>query len=594
MSSLKLKTLSMKNFLSVGAQPQIINFEGKKGLTLVLGENIDVGTAGSRNGVGKSSILQALTFALFGNSLNSIKKDNLVNKVNNKNMSVVIDFEKDGKFYRIERTRKPNTIKYYVNDSKVDSPDNDESQGESKWTQVEIEKVLGFSQELFKHIVILSGEVHPFLSLPAKGQRDLIEELLGITQLSNKAEQLKELVKVTKDNIREEEIRIRILIENNEKNQKIINDLQFKSSMWDKERTLKIGKIEKALSELEHVNIDEEIKMHENISLWVDLKKQIETYNRELSHIERQIVDSNTSLERTLKDLSKVEEHNCPTCGQNVHDEKFDKIETDLRVKENSLNDKINELAKSYEEIADILEPLQKEFNKLGNKPEPYYETLNEAYNHRTTVDTLLSNLTRERDMKNPYDEQIVSLSETGIQEIKYDTMNELSKLKDHQDFLIKLLTSKDSFVRKRIIDQNLLYLNHRLSHYLEKLNLPHDVRFLNDLSTEITLLGKDYDYDNLSTGEKLRVNLSLSFSFRDVWENMNHHLNLMILDELLDKGLDQSGIVDSYSLLNSFSRDRGKDVFLITHREELISKATNIFKVIKENGFTRFEMDEN
>jgi DNA repair exonuclease SbcCD ATPase subunit len=588
---LNLKSLTIKNFLSIGSQTQVINF-GCTGLTLVLGENVDVGGAGSRNGVGKSTIIQALCFGLFGTPLTNIKKDNLINKTNNKNMGVTLDFEKDGKFYRIERTRKPNTIKWYVNDTKIDSPENDEAQGESKWTQHEIEKVLGFSLDLFKHIVIMSTEVIPFLNLPAKGQRDLIEELLGITQLSNKAEQLKDLVKETKENIRDEEVRIRVVIDNNEKNQKIINDIQFKSNVWSKEHVTRITKIEKALAELEHVDIDNEIESHKNLAIWIDLSRQSTQLEKEIFTIEKRIVEQSNSLEKVISDLVHIEGHSCPTCGQEVHDGKLETIHEDLRNNEKILNEKIINYGINLEKQINSLKPITEELEKLGGRPNTYYDSLDEAYGHRSSVDTLKSNLEREKGMINPYDEQILSLSEGGIQEVDYSIMNDLSKLKDHQEFLVKLLTSKDSFIRKKIIDQNLLYLNHRLSHYLEKLNLPHEVRFLNDLSTEITLLGREYDFEQLSRGEKLRVSLALTLSFRNVWESMNHSMNLLFLDEILDSGLDTQGVDLTYDLLLQLSRNN-KNVFMISHREELINRALKVLTVRKENGFTQFNYVE-
>ena len=541
-----------------------------------------------------STIVQALCFALFGSPLTSIKKDNLVNKTNNKNMGVTLDFEKDGKFYRIERTRKPNTIKWYVNDSKIDSPDNDEAQGESKWTQSEIERVLGFSHELFKHIVIMSTEVIPFLNLPAKGQRDLIEELLGITQLSNKADQLKDLIKETKELIREEEIRIKIVIDSNEKNQKIINDLEFKSSAWSRGHDNNIQKIKNALAELMHVDIDAEIEAHKQLSIWNNLTTQTSQLEREVALTEKRIVEQSSILERVMSDLTSTKSHSCPTCGQGVHDDKLNEIERDLTDKEKVINDKILSFGIDIETLLQGLLPLQEELCSIKEKPSTYYRSMDEAYNHRSSVDNLKNSLERELIMINPYAEQVETLQNSGIQVVSYEDMNELSKLREHQEFLVKLLTSKDSFIRKKIIDQNLLYLNHRLSHYLEKLNLPHEVRFLNDLSTEITLLGREYDFEQLSTGERKRVILGLSWSFRDVWESMNHHLNLLFVDELLDSGLDQNGCETVYEQLNRFSRDRGKNVFLISHREELIGRVVKILKVKKENGFTQFDYDDD
>jgi DNA repair exonuclease SbcCD ATPase subunit len=150
-------------------------------------------------------------------------------------------------------------------------------------------------------------------------------------------------------------------------------------------------------------------------------------------------------------------------------------------------------------------------------------------------------------------------------------------------------LTNKDSFIRKKIIDQNLAFLNNRLTHYLAALGLPHTVVFKNDLSVEITMLGQDLDFDNLSRGERNRLILGLSFAFRDVWESLYQDINLLFIDELIDSGLDTAGVESSLAILKRMSRERGKSIYLISHKDELMGRVNNTLKVIKENGFTSY-----
>ena len=161
-------------------------------------------------------------------------------------------------------------------------------------------------------------------------------------------------------------------------------------------------------------------------------------------------------------------------------------------------------------------------------------------------VATKLEELIKET---NPYTDQIDSLTNTGLQEITYNTLNEFNDLLNHQEFLLKLLLNKDSFIRKKIIDQNLSYLNNRLGEYIGKVGLPHVVKFLNDLSVEITELGRDLDFDNLSRGERNRLILSLSWAFRDVFESLNHPINLMFIDEVIDSGMDSMGVEASLAV---------------------------------------------
>jgi DNA repair exonuclease SbcCD ATPase subunit len=188
---------------------------------------------------------------------------------------------------------------------------------------------------------------------------------------------------------------------------------------------------------------------------------------------------------------------------------------------------------------------------------------------------------------ENPYSEQIHEMETSALAEVDYSVINEATKLRGHQEFLLKLLTNKDSFIRKRIIDQNLTYLNSRLSYYLDKIGLPHTVVFQNDLTVTIEELGRDLDVGNLSRGESTRLILALSLAFRDVYESLYEPINLLMIDELVDSGLDSSGADSALSILKRMARDTDKSIWLISHREEFSSRVSNIFKVVKENGYT-------
>jgi DNA repair exonuclease SbcCD ATPase subunit len=130
------------------------------------------------------------------------------------------------------------------------------------------------------------------------------------------------------------------------------------------------------------------------------------------------------------------------------------------------------------------------------------------------------------------------------------------------------------------------------LTYYLDRIGLPHIVEFQNDLSVIITQLGQDLDFDNLSRGERNRLILSMSWAFRDVWENLYHPINLLFIDELVDSGMDASGVESSIAVLKKMTRERNKNVFLISHRDDLTSRVNHVLKVIKENGFTSYSND--
>ena len=231
-------------------------------------------------------------------------------------------------------------------------------------------------------------------------------------------------------------------------------------------------------------------------------------------------------------------------------------------------------------------------FTVIDQRPATYYETLEDALKHQTNFNSLEQQLEIKAADTDPYQEQIDEMRNAALQEISWDKINEANALKDHQEFLLKLLTNKDSFIRKKIIDQNLAYLNNRLTYYLDKMGLPHNVVFQNDLTVEITQLGQDLDFDNLSRGERNRLILGMSWAFRDVWESLYQGINLLFVDELIDNGLDANGIESALTVLKGMARERHKNVFLISHKEELIGRVNNVLRVVKENGFTSYDTD--
>jgi DNA repair exonuclease SbcCD ATPase subunit len=587
---LKIKSVTMKNFMSTGNVSQAVNLE-KQGLTLVLGENLDLGGNGSRNGVGKTTLINAISYGLYGQAISNIKRENLINKINGKNMMVAIDFEVNGHCYRIERGRKPTFFRYIVDDQHVNSQDTDESQGESKDTQGDIDRVLGMSHTLFKHIVALNTYTEPFLSLGAAKQREIIEELLGITQLSKKADNLKELVKATKNQIDQEEFRIRTVKTSNEKIQNTIREFEKKVTDWYNNQQTEIETLNQAIEQLSKLDIEAEIAAHNDAEVYKELNNGITQFNKEIQTKQRHVSQLDSQLNQLVIQYTKANEHKqCPMCSQNVVGHKHADIVSGLETRITELDGQISTDNADLNQLLLQLDEIKIVFDTMS-KPTVFYSSLREALEHKNTLEQLVKDLAKEKEKQNPYADQADSLNNT-LQEVSYDQLNKLVKGREHQEFLLKLLTNKDSFIRKRIIDQNLNYLNKRLGEYLDKLGLPHEVKFLNDLSTEITLLGQDLDFDNLSRGERTRLILGLSMSFRDIFENTNTAIDLIFVDELLDSGMDAAGLEGSIGILKKMERERNKNVFVISHREELVNRVSNVLTVVKENGFTSFNFD--
>ena len=583
----QIKSISCKNFQSVGNVLQAVSFE-KEHLTLVLGENLDLGgdSGDSRNGVGKSTMLNALSYALYGQALTNIRKENLINKTNGKNMSTSAEIEVEGVNYRIERGRKPNFLKLFVNNQEQTVTEIDDAQGDSRETQKYIEHLIGMSHTMFKHIVALNTYTEPFLSMRASDQREIIEQLLGITVLSEKAENLKLQIKSIKDNIQTESFKIDGIKVANENVQKSIDSLGIKSSAWETKKNQDLKNLGKAILQLSSVDINSELDSHESLKQWNINNNKLKDLNKQKATLESAISQSQKTCDKYGKELVSLANKTCHACEQTLHDHKHEEM---IVIATAHLEDSQT----YFDKVSVDLETILKEIELIGNLPRPpttFYETEAEAQGHKNNLASLEKNLENKIIENNPYNEQIEELKNTALQEISWNTINEFSRIKDHQEFLYKLLTNKDSFIRKKIIDQNLSYLNTRLSYYTDTIGLPHKVVFQNDLNIEISQLGQELDFDSLSRGERNRLILSLSFAFRDVWENLYQHINLLVVDELLDSGLDPAGIEAGLGILKKMARERNKNIFLISHREELIGRVDSILKVVKSNGFTSYD----
>lgn len=680
-----IKTLTLKNFLSIGQVTQAIDFD-RKDLTLILGENLDLGGDGARNGTGKTTIIQGLSYALFGGAINQIKKDNLINRTNGKNMIATVEFNVRGVDYKIIRGRKPNILKFFINDQEQQVTD--DSQGDSRETQDAIERTLCMSPDMFKQIIALNTYNEPFLAMKVSDQRMLIEQLLGITLLSEKADAIKELNKQTKDTILAEEFKIKGVEEANKRIKEQIESLKKRQRLWIAKRDEDLAKLVTEYDELSKIDIDTELQAHKDLAVYNANLEKLARYNallarqttwrekldKEITALEQQhseltsinieselkahkdltaytqIVKDRAAWEKALKraqddcagysqlaqklttEIHELKEHRCYACGQEFHDDKHTEVLTEkqkqlvaaeanyartnaecetLQKNEIVIPTKPTTHYKTEAEAIKHSSELESIHQKLVSKksePDPYaeqllessvfingpapvthYDTEEQAIKHSSKITTLIDQIQKKHDDVDPYKDQIEEMETTAIEAIDYSEMNRLTRLLQHQDYLLDLLTNKKSFVRKRIIEQNLSYLNSRLTHYLDKMGLPHQVTFQNDLSVEITELGRELDFDNLSRGERNRLILGLSFAFRDVWESLYSPVNVLFVDELIDNGLDTIGVENSIALLKDLSRRRAKSVWLVSHRDELTNRVNSVLKVVKEGGFTSY-----
>lgn len=584
---INIKTLTLKNFLSIGNATQSVNFD-RQDLTLVLGENLDINGdgGGNKNGVGKTALLNALSYSLYGNAISNIKKDNLINKTNAKNMLVTVEFDKDGIDYKIERGRKPSIMKFWVGGEQKEV--SDEAQGDSRETQQDLDRLLGMSHDMFKHIIALNTYTVPFLDMKSGEQRAIIEQLMGITLLSEKAEVLKEQASETKKAIAQEQYRIDAVSNANKRIEEQIESFKRRQTLWKNKTADDIDKLATSYDELSHIDIDTELTAHKELAAWTQFNADINSLNTAMRRAELDRDKEVKVISKLQMEIKSLEEHKCHTCGQDFHDAAHTTV---IDRKRTDLVQATKDWADVVGQCSDLVAAIE-EMGGAGTIPKVYYDTEAEAVNHKAKLANILQQLATKEDDKDPYVEQIEEMKTKGIEEVKFDVINELTSVKDHQEFLHKMLTNKDSFIRKLIIDQNLTHLNARLSYYLDKIGLPHTVIFNNDLTVSIEELGRELDFDNLSRGERTRLILSLSLAFRDVWESLYQSVNLLFIDELVDNGMDAAGVENTLGVLKQISREGNKSIWLVSHKDELVGRVNQVFNVIKENGFTTFATD--
>lgn len=723
---LRIIKISFRNFQSVGNITQTVHLDAH-GLTLILGENLDA--SGQRNGAGKTALLNAISYGLFGDALiDDIKLlDQLVNHFNNKDMWVSVTFEVGGKTYVIERGRKPTVLKLFVDGSSINL-----GKGNNNVTQADIQRIIGMSHLMFKHVVALTTYTAPFLKLKTPEQRAVIEELLGITQLSQRAASLKLLMDQTKEDLRDAEATIKASNEANSRIEQAIDRAKNDAAVWQQQHDNHIAELQHEANKLATFDFDAEMAVFDQIEVWQQRKQELDlagqTAHQQASYIRQEITRLNQEIyrhqqaandadstelgrlaaqhqrylaeaktdiapqcarlraeaarrqqeagqkiklaERLADDLSHVQHqlanpqtHTCSTCGQTlegtdhlqqvitrlerqvahlttqieqamadaaacneqsvaVEDEigrvttshngkvaeaqtKAAAVEQEMATVRQTLHGKQQAAALRVMEITSLIEQATQRLTKettiitevesaiaaLGRPPVPHCADREAVWQLRQDQELLAKHIADARIVANPLEAKIEGLQSTLLP-VDYTVINECNRQHKHEAFLYKLLTAKDSFVRKKMIDRNLHYLNRRINHYLERLQLPHELRFLADLSVEIFLLGRDTSFGQLSHGEQDRVVLAMWWAFRDVYENINDAVNLLMCDEVVDSGLDDVGGEAALVALQQIARERNKNVFLISHKEALIGRADRVMLVRKENHFTSYTED--
>ena len=576
------KTIKFRNFLSFGNIWTEIDLD-QVGTTFIMGENLD---DGGSSGAGKSTLINAIAYCLYDKIPSGVSKDNLINLTNEKkntSMEVVFTFIKDELTYTVNRWRGATTgVQLFVTDADgvmADITPASVNRGADSFN-AKIEDLLGFSFNLFSQIILFNGNSTPFLDLSVGSQRSLIEELFKITTLTRKAVALKQLIVETDKSIAMQKVLIKQQITQNETRQRLITEAIARADRWESTRQAELTDAQARLEEALLLDFDTEETLHAEIQRLMQLNAPKQA---ELRLISGDVAKVERDLKKLEEEIVHLRDAKCPYCLQS-YASAADKL-IELTSKQEELNVKLNQ---HVTDLADKqLESVELSNLLTESRSCVTHASLAELLKVKNSMHAMQTKLVSLADGSNPHIEAVEALQNEA--EIVVDTvaLDELVKLQEHQQFLLKLLTDKNSFIRKNIIARTIPFLNKQIAFYTEKLLLPHIVSFQPDMTCQITQYGRKLAHGNLSNGEKKRLNVSLCLAFRDTLTYLHSHVNVLFTDEIDGGSLDANCVESMIGMLKQKSWDDDVSIFIISHRPEFEGRCDRNLVVRKDRGFS-------
>jgi DNA repair exonuclease SbcCD ATPase subunit len=558
-----------KNFLSTGNQFTEIQLNESQS-TMIVGTN----------GAGKSTILDALCFSLYGKSFRKIKKDQLINTTNEKGAVVEIEFNVNKVDWKIERGIKPNTFKIWRNGEELDQKASAIDQ--QKWLE---QNVLKMNYKSFTQIVILgSSSFIPFMQLPATSRREVVEDLLDIKIFSSMNVLIKDKIRSLKEGIRTLELKKESLNDKVRMQKNFIDELETRSQDDIKQKEFKIGEL---LNEENSYMGSNENLNRELVTLQDELKDYSDTGKklREFGNIKGKLSQRISTL---VKDHKFFNDNTvCPTCDQDIEDSfRLNRIERSQT--------KAKELQKGYEELLVAIKDeenreshfksLSGEISKVLNGITSNNSQITSCQRQVKSIESEIQTLTKQLEDRNTEHEKLEQFRET-----LQTTYEELAVKREdisYYDFTYNLL--KDGGVKTKIIKKYLPLINQQVNKYLQKMefyiNFTLDEEFNETVQSPIH---EDFSYSSFSEGEKMRIDLALLFTWREVARYKNSvNTNLLIMDEVFDSSLDGFGTDEFLKIIRYEIQDA--NIFVISHKESLFDKFQNVIKFEKCKGFSR------
>jgi DNA repair exonuclease SbcCD ATPase subunit len=565
-------TLSYRNFLSVGDKEITMNLNDTRS-TLIVGHN----------GSGKSLMLDALSFVLFGKPHRNINKPQLVNSINGKNCLVTVEFKMGSSDYKIIRGLKPNIFEIWQNGILV----NQESHSRDYQKLLET-NILKLNHKSFHQVVVLgSSNFIPFMQLSTHHRREVIEDLLDIGVFSKMNAVLKENAAKLKDNLKDTEGQLFTTKEKIELQKKHITHLQ----------QLNESNAAKYLEEIDTLKQNVSAMTAENLTLGAEYS---EAYGKTQSQLQRheKTKASLLSYERQIKDnIKKIvsdsqfyENHSeCPTCNQNISDDIRESKISQCKHSAQELNSGYEKLKESLAQTGDAVQEATLELARLNKLHSKIHSNQNliSGFEKRISDLTTLMNTHHETSETSDAQQALESLyaERDALQELKSTQLEE----RMYNEVIAELL--KDTGIKTKIIRQYLPVMNKLINHYLQTLDF--FVSFNLDENFTETIKSRhrdDFSYNSFSEGEKQRVDLSLLFAWRQIAKMKNSsNTNLLILDEVFDASLDSDGIDNLLKIMNTLDSDTR--VFVISHKQDLLEgKFEQKIEFEKVKNFTKIK----